>query len=133
MEALENIKKELENRVINVYASKYHLTAGFSDDSKNERMFYIELPDGELTGVGLPIKNLAEDVVYLAKVENRRVKLNYRGALRKIIETLDGYFGRPKVLAGTIGLRCLSNKEIKTLRGYIKKLSRKEGINNLLA
>lgn len=133
MKALENRKKELEGKIINVYASTYHISAGFGDDSKNERMFYIDTLDGELMGVGLPIKNLAEDLIYLAKAQNRRVKLNYRGELSKITEVLDGYFGRPEVLAGTIGLRCLNNKEIKTLRGYIKKLNRKEGINNLLA
>ncbi len=132
MKAGENRKKELESKIINVYASRYHISAGFGDDSKNERMFYIDTLDGELMGVGLPIKNLAEDLIYLAKAQNGRVRLNYRGELSKIIEVLDGYFGRPEVLAGTIRLRCLNNKEIKTLRDYIKKLSRKEGINNLL-
>lgn len=118
--------------IINVYSSTYHISIGCGDDAKNERMFYIELPNGNLTGVGLPIKNLAEDLICLAKAGNRGVKLNYRGKLRKIIETMDGYFGRPEVLTGSIGLRGLDNKERKSLREYIKKFGRKGGVNNLL-
>lgn len=132
MKSEEDRKGQLESMIINVYSSTYHISAGCGDDVKNERMFYIELPNGNLTGVGLPIKNLAEDLICFAQAENRGVSLNYRGKLRKIIETMDGYFGRPEVLTGSIGLRGLNNKERKSLREHIKKFNRKRGVNNLL-
>ena len=126
-------REEMKKSVIGIYASTYNIKVSppFQDKTK---WFVVETEEKGVRDFSinreLGIENLARDVILLAEqIKEKRktniIEVDYHGPMEQVIEWADGYFGRPAIFAGVMGLRHLNNAEIEKFKEAISKYSKK--------